>query len=103
MPESNDKIRHIDPQNEHAKGVADMLIGAANDFKKDLGNDFAGFALVAWDMQGHARTLYTARRGAVGRSLLPTFAMDNLSRHIAIDLVQEGSESHEVTPPDDPA
>jgi hypothetical protein len=97
------KIREINPASDRADQVADLLRGAVEHFAEDLGVDFAGFALVAWNMQGQARSIYTARRGMVGRSLVPSFVADNLSRHIAVDLVQEGNIAHEVTPPDDKA
>jgi hypothetical protein len=95
-------LREIDLKNEHADGMARLLQNVSKTFSEELGPDFAGFALVAWDMQGGARTIYTARRGMVARSLVPAFVADNLSRHIAVDLAQEENLSHEVTP-EDPA
>lgn len=55
------------------------------------GDDFAGFALVTWDMRGNAHTSYCAGTGPIGEGLVPSYSQDALNRHVAVALTQRTS------------
>jgi len=83
------EIREIKPAKERLAQVRRCLGRSVKYGIEQHDERLAGFALVTWNERGDAVTAYLTQFGPVGRSLMPTFVQDNLSRHVATEVFQE--------------
>lgn len=82
-------ILHISPQADRVEELKARLTAQIAAAIATHGPDFAGYALVTWDMRGGARTSYDTQAGPVSHTLMPVFAQDALSRHVTIELSRQ--------------
>lgn len=97
MPENSEpKVVNIDPASERADAIASIMNEAVALVLSEFGIDLAGFALVAWDMQGEVKSVYMAQHGVVGRCIMPAHVHDALQRHVTVELIEENKTSESV-------
>ena len=78
-----------------AKEMRAALFGRCRAACEQVGDGFAGFALVVWDERGDMRTAYDATRGPIGPALVPTLVSDALNRHVAVKLAEQSLSNKE--------
>src|SRR5437660_12823299 len=62
------------------------LFYACREIAAQLGDDIAGFAVVAWNREGELRSAVDAAHGPITESLVPTLAGDALNRHVTLNM-----------------
>jgi hypothetical protein len=77
---------------EEARTIRADLFRACRAAVDQLEGDLAGFALVAWDREGHLRSSYNAAQGPIRAPLVPTLAADALNRHVAVMLAAQRAD-----------
>jgi hypothetical protein len=87
------KMAEVAPDKHRARKARLILGRVIRDAIDFHGTDFAGFALVTWDMRGGAHSGYFAEVGMVSESLMPTFAHDALNRHLAAVIAERASSN----------
>lgn len=93
------ELFEIAPATERARRIKKIL-GRVLRLHMDFhGADFAGFAIVTWDMTGGAHSGYFTEHGMVSESLMPAYVHDALNRHLAVVLA-ERTQSDIITPDD---
>ena len=60
------------------------LVAKCDEAMDQIGDDIAGFAVVAWGKDGTMYTAYKAARGLITPALVPTLVADALNRHVAV-------------------
>ncbi|MBP2301540.1 hypothetical protein [Azospirillum picis] len=81
-------ITEFTPASDRAERIVRQIGEQAEAAHSEFGSDLAGYALVAWDMRGGARTVIDCREGAVALALVPAFAHDALNRHVTVAFQQ---------------
>lgn len=82
------EICSVSPRSDYADACRSYLTGEAESCCVLLGDDIAGFALVAWDRRGECRSALWTEEGPVGLALAPSYVGDALNRHVAVHLSQ---------------
>ncbi len=77
-------IAEFTPASDRAERIVRQISEQAESARSEFGDDLAGYALVAWDMRGGARTVIDCREGAVALALAPAFVHDALNRHVSV-------------------
>jgi hypothetical protein len=73
-------------RNSSAESCTNVLDAECADIHKYRSADFAGFAIVAWGIDGGAySTIRVFNSGQVGRSMVPDFTRSLLIQHLATD------------------
>lgn len=81
-------LSEILSQRKHAdaKNARRSLFEACRTIGEALGDDIAGYAVVAWSRDGELRSAYDPGHGPIKAPLIPTLAGDALNRHVALDM-----------------
>jgi hypothetical protein len=69
-----------------ARDARRSLFYACREIADQLGDDIAGFALVAWNREGDLRSALDAGEGPIREALVPTLAGDALNRHVILNM-----------------
>lgn len=77
-------VRCIDPASDRAHEIVTQMAAAVDRITAHHGAAIAGFALVAWDLNGDCSSAMLCRAGPIGYPLAPTLVHDALNRHEAI-------------------
>ena len=91
MPSDVPRLRVVvsERRRDEGRDLRQALFQRCRAVIDQLGDDMAGFAVVAWDRSGDMRTAYDAARGPIGPALVPTLVSDALNRHVAVKLAEE--------------
>jgi hypothetical protein len=92
----SEHIHEFRPDRDSVARRKRMLVQALRDSFKSHGDDFAGFAMVAWDVRGNADSAFYADTGPIGESIVPMFVHDVLNRHVAVKTAARG-ETYPLT------
>lgn len=71
-----------------AKSARQSLFEACKTLIELIGDDFSGFAIVAWSRDGALHTAYQPGSGPIRADLIPTLAGDALNRHVTLDMAE---------------
>lgn len=80
----------------HAKDIRRKLFGEVRIAMAEMGEDFAGYAVVTWDREGNLRSAYDTSGGPIRAPLVPTLVADALNRHVAVMIARQHDEANEV-------
>lgn len=84
-------VTEIAPKKHRAARVRRIFGRCLRTHIERHGEDIAGFAIVSWDMLGHAHSSYSTEVGPVSPSLMPAYTHDALNRLYAVVLAEEST------------
>lgn len=73
---------------DEAKFMRSDMFRCARNITSAFGDEFSGWAFIAWDRKGDIRTALNHGYGPLAWASLPEHARDALQRHIGIELAQ---------------
>lgn len=91
MPMTRRHVHHLSEvvakrKRNDAQDARRSLFKACRSLAEQLGDDIAGFALVAWNKEGELRSALDATQGPITEALVPTLAGDALNRHVTLNM-----------------
>jgi len=75
-----------------AKSLRSDLFNSARRISSAMGDEFGGYAIVAWERNGDVYSSINNSYGPIRGRALPSFCRDAISAHVTLDIAKSPSE-----------